>query len=160
MSIYGNCDNIYNTNLTNNDLCNVPHYKGKEPYGDYNALGELQGYFWYYGETIRLKFDIEGEITIDQQVNGNNIYTTVVEYLQDKIAKVKIYNFRYEEIYSKDLPATNIVVDFDHETSKKFIRGTYYLTLSIMSEDGMICINVPLIVGNDGETRDCVITVR
>ena len=65
MGLHNNCCDIYNTNLTKNDLCNVEHYKGKEPFGDYNALGELQGYFWYYGETINLNFSLDGAITVE-----------------------------------------------------------------------------------------------
>ena len=155
MGVYNTCGDIYNTNLTMNDLCNVPHYQGKEPYGDYNALGELQGYFWYYGETINLTFSIEGEITTDETDNENDpIYLNIGEYLDGKQAQIKIYNFRYEEIYSKTLPAQEkVVLEIDSETSKKFIKGTYYLTLYIIDEGAIVYI--PLI-----DNQDCVITVR
>lgn len=155
MGVYNNCGNIYDTDLTRDDICNVPHYKGMEPYGDYNALGELTGYFWYYGETINLNFSIEGEITTDEvDGEGNPIYVPIPEYLEGKQAQIKIYNFRYEEIFTKTLPAKeNVVLNIDEETSKKFIKGTYYLTLYINSDESLVYI--PLI-----KDKDCVITVR
>ena len=155
MGVYNTCGDIYNTDLTMNDLCNVPHYKGKEPYGNYNALGQLEGYFWYYGETIRLNFSIDGEVTTDSKdALGNSIYVSASDYLQGKVAQVKIYNFRYEELYVKTLPASeNVVIELDAETSSKFIKGTYYLTLYIIGDDSMTYI--PLI-----KDKDCVITVR
>lgn len=36
-----------------------------KPYEDYNAKGELTGYFWRFGETLNLEFNIDGEITIE-----------------------------------------------------------------------------------------------
>ncbi len=37
----------------------------KKPYEEYNAEGELIGYYWYYGDTVELDFHITGEITIE-----------------------------------------------------------------------------------------------
>lgn len=37
-----------------------------KPYEMYNELGELIGYFWYYGDTVTLQFDIFGEYTVEQ----------------------------------------------------------------------------------------------
>lgn len=68
------CNDMYTTNFTRNDLCNVDHYKGKQPFGDYNALGELQGYFWHQGDTINLSFNIDGEVRVE---NDAIIYTAI-----------------------------------------------------------------------------------
>lgn len=35
------------------------------PFELYNAKGELEGYYWRYGETLNLEFNIDGEITIE-----------------------------------------------------------------------------------------------
>lgn len=43
-------------------LC--PMDKGK-PYEQYDAKGNLVGYFWNYGETLNLEFNITGELTIE-----------------------------------------------------------------------------------------------
>lgn len=39
--------------------------KCSKPYEEYNVKGELIGYFWHYGETINLEFNIDGEITVE-----------------------------------------------------------------------------------------------
>lgn len=49
----------------------------KKPYEEYNAEGELVGYFWYYGEAINLQFEITGEVTIE---NDAIVYTVPGEY--------------------------------------------------------------------------------
>lgn len=36
-----------------------------KPFEEYNSKGELTGYFWRYGETLNLEFNIDGEITIE-----------------------------------------------------------------------------------------------
>lgn len=39
--------------------------KESKPYEEYNAKGELIGYSWYYGETLNLEFNINGEIVVE-----------------------------------------------------------------------------------------------
>ena len=39
--------------------------QASKPYEEYNAKGELIGYFWHYGESLNLEFNIDGEITIE-----------------------------------------------------------------------------------------------
>lgn len=39
--------------------------EASKPYEEFNAKGELEGYFWRYGETLNLEFNIDGEITIE-----------------------------------------------------------------------------------------------
>lgn len=39
--------------------------KASKPYEEYNAKGELIGYFWHYGEVLNLEFNIDGEITVE-----------------------------------------------------------------------------------------------
>ena len=68
------CNNMYKTDFTENELCNVSHYKGKQPFGDYNALGQLQGYYWHYGDTVNLSFNIDGEVRVE---NDAIIYTAI-----------------------------------------------------------------------------------
>jgi hypothetical protein len=36
-----------------------------KPYEEYDARGELEGYFWRYGDTLNLEFSIDGEITVE-----------------------------------------------------------------------------------------------
>lgn len=37
----------------------------RAPYEEYDAKGNLIGYWWHYGDTINLDFTIDGEITIE-----------------------------------------------------------------------------------------------
>ena len=39
--------------------------KASKPYEEYNSKGELIGYSWYYGETLNLEFNIDGEIVVE-----------------------------------------------------------------------------------------------
>ena len=36
-----------------------------KPYEEYNVKGELEGYFWRYGDTLNLEFNLDGEITLE-----------------------------------------------------------------------------------------------
>lgn len=58
----------------NNLVCSFPVGKSytklapvqaSKPYEEYNAKGELIGYFWRYGDTLNLEFNIDGEITLE-----------------------------------------------------------------------------------------------
>ena len=66
MGMFDNYNN-QNTNYIPNNLT----YDGKSPqsypipYTDYNAEEEKIGYYWYYGDTVNLSFDITGEMTVE-----------------------------------------------------------------------------------------------
>lgn len=60
--IPNNLINTYPHNISNSKLNPVDASK---PYEEYNAKGELSGYFWRYGETLNLEFQLDGEITIE-----------------------------------------------------------------------------------------------
>ena len=36
-----------------------------KPYEEYDAKGNLTGYFWRYGDTLNLEFNIDGEVTVE-----------------------------------------------------------------------------------------------
>ena len=48
-----------------------------KPYEEFNAKGELEGYFWRYGETLNLEFNIDGEITIESDAIVTDIHKQV-----------------------------------------------------------------------------------
>ena len=189
MGVYNSYINVRNTDMTQNDILNGEHFIGKQPYGDYNALGQLQGYFWYYGDTINLSIDLFGnaeveknsiifyahgeapnaetiadinqrayniadskawqcvatgeweEIPYNAETVGptTSMYITAQEYLKGKKAIVRILNFRHEEVFCKEMDASNrISINLDKETSEKFTRGTYYLTLQLSTDYAVI----------------------
>lgn len=74
MGMFSNYDNITPNYIPNNIKCSFPVVKSytkldpvqaSKPYEEYNTKGELVGYFWRYGETLNLEFNIEGEITVE-----------------------------------------------------------------------------------------------
>lgn len=72
-------------------------FKPKKPFEDYNAEGELVGYWWGYGDTIDLEFCLSGYVLDDIE----NTYMTVREFVKDKNINFTLYNFRHEEIITK-----------------------------------------------------------
>ena len=67
---YQNIANSYPNNLVNAfpscDICSkLNPLEASKPYEEYNIKGDLIGYFWRYGETLNLEFNIDGELTIE-----------------------------------------------------------------------------------------------
>lgn len=74
MGMFLNYQNIADNYMPNNLVCSFPVGKSytkldpvqaSRPYEEYNAKGELIGYFWHHGETLNLEFNIDGEITVE-----------------------------------------------------------------------------------------------
>ena len=67
---YQNIANSYPNNLiesfpTLQTCSKLAPVEASRPYEEYNAKGELVGYFWRHGETLNLEFNIDGELTIE-----------------------------------------------------------------------------------------------
>lgn len=106
-----------------------------KPYELYNAKGELEGYYWYYGQSINLDFTITGEIVLKDN-SENDSYISVEDYLSDKSFRLRIYNFRYEIIDEMLFPGVlNPIFEIDSEKSKKYAKGIYYCSLEIIYND-------------------------
>ena len=157
MGLFDKFDSIYNTDVSSAQVRNMK--TGRLPYEVYDKEGNLSGYYWYYGDTIELHFIIDGEVTADSAtangVSVETVYTTAEEYLSDKNAKICIYSsLRYEPVLETVLSAsTDIKLIIDEETSKKLLRGTYYITLTIFKDNESIL--VPII-----ENKQCTITIK
>lgn len=74
MGMFLNYQNIAANYTPNNLMSSFPVGKSytkldpveaSKPYEEYNAKGELIGYFWHYGETLNLEFNIDGEIIVE-----------------------------------------------------------------------------------------------
>lgn len=132
--------------------CKFNPLKPIMPYATIDELGNITGYWWHYGDTINLEFDLEadGEITIF----GSDVYLTVEDFLKSVKcdAVVTLYNFRHEVIAKKTFIATpTVVFPIDEELSKKLVKGTYYCTLTISSAD---------LTDTIFYAEDCVFTVK
>lgn len=74
MGMFLNYQNV-SPNYTPNNLSKAFHsenvtssldpIEASKPYESYDAKGNLEGYFWRYGDTIKLEFNLDGEITIE-----------------------------------------------------------------------------------------------
>jgi hypothetical protein len=180
-----------------------------KPYTMCNDNGDVIGYYWHYGDTVNLQFDIYGEVTVSNDailLNGENvvpnentmghinqlaynitdskcwkcvgidvdnntyiweevewtmpnnlgksIYVSADKYVQNKMMLLKLYNFRYEEIYSQEFESSNVVnFTIDSELSNRLLKGVYYLTLTLLDSDSVTYM--PII-----KDRDCQLLVK
>lgn len=59
-------NNLYKANRTPYSYTSKLHQTVlTQPYELYDAKGQLEGYFWKYGDTVNLEFNIDGEITLE-----------------------------------------------------------------------------------------------
>lgn len=63
-----------------------------KPYEEYDAKGDLEGYFWRYGDTLNLEFNLDGEITIESDALVSA--TSGVEPTEDTVGYIgqRAYN--------------------------------------------------------------------
>lgn len=73
-NMFDNYDNLSNEYIPNNLSYNYPIKKCPSklkpckpsiPFEERNAQGELIGYYWHEGDTVNLRFEINGEITVE-----------------------------------------------------------------------------------------------
>ena len=167
-SMFDNYENLQQNYIPNNLPCCPPKIKQCEesklepckpnkPYEDYNAQGLLVGYWWYYGNTITLDFDIIGEVTFE----GNDKYITPDEFLKDKEIKLELFNFRFENIFSKvynykmikqDDGRIAVILNIGPELSSQLVRGVYYISLTVWKEG--------ILVDTIFSTQDGIFTVK
>ena len=65
-----------------------------KPYEIIDARGNLTGYFWYYGNSIDLVWDIIGETTMA----STNNYVNVADIIKYQIITATIYDWRNKKI--------------------------------------------------------------
>ena len=79
-----NCDNMFtNYNYINDNV--IPNNNPKktcscnyrEPFANYNAKGDIIGYYWYFGNTLTLDFNITGEVVFFPRV----VFSIVIVFM-------------------------------------------------------------------------------
>lgn len=109
-----------------------------KPYEVIDARGVLAGYFWYYGNSIDLVWDIIGEITSE---TGSS-YTDIVDSIKDKTILATIYDWKFQEIYKvKLIPSivddkVTATLSINGELSQKLVKGNYRISLTLLNELG------------------------
>lgn len=133
--MFDNYENI-STQYTPSNLDNCPKKPNKcnpmlkplqpvKPYEEYNAEGQLIGYWWVYGDTINLEFDLSGYVTIDD----DDTYVEIRDFIKDKEIYVQLYNFRHEQIASMNFNGSDYQ-EVTYSVAKKvnrFTQGIYYV---------------------------------
>ena len=114
----------------------VRPYDYKLPFTDYNKEGEITGYWWYEGNQLVLEFEIDGEVVIE----GADVYSEARDFLKDKTTTLKFFNFRGEQIYSRDYSYDELKDEGDHlsllffideKITKMFHKGVYSCSLEV-----------------------------
>ena len=124
--------NNYQDNFGESDLNNsIQTVSPNKPYEIKDKRGNLTGYFWYYGDSVNLSFDIIGEFT------DENGYVSVEDVVNGCKVMLTVYDFRYNIVHqeAKDAQTT---IDFliNAEVSKKLVRGKYTVSLVIANDVG------------------------
>lgn len=114
MGMFLNYHNIASNYTPNNLVCSFPvgksytkldPVKTSKPYEEYNTKGELIGYFWHYGESINLEFNIDGEITVE--TDAIVLYNT--GEVPNEFTKGKITQKAYNIADKKSWTCTSVI---------------------------------------------------
>lgn len=132
-------------------------------YEVYNIRMELLGYKWHYGDTPSLNFAIVGDFDTNPvtlySIGGytqnhpmhEEIKMSAEEYVKDSTIRIRILNFRMEEIFSTSVDgATQFSLMIDSELAQKLVKGVYYLDIDLIKGE-----TVNTLFSGD----DCTITV-
>ena len=117
--------NNYQQNYSQQEDTNISSINNNKPYEMRDIKGDLIGYFWYYGNSIDLVFDIEGEYTTPTS------YIDVADYLQNCTLIATIFDFKWNIMYQEILsPKDNTaILSLNSEKSSKLIKGKYTIQL-------------------------------
>lgn len=117
-------NNYQNVYVGNTNLQSVSPNK---PFEVVDVAGNLTGYFWYYGNSVVLSFEISGEY-----VSGSDTYVDAADVLKDCMLTLTMYdNIRHNIVHQESKQAQGSSVDFilDAEISNKIKRGKYTIQL-------------------------------
>lgn len=109
----------------------------QKPYKEIDTTTNNYRYYWYYGDTIVLRFNLSDESTM--VVDGKS-FATLEDYLIDKLIVVDIYNFRKEPLdfaqrIFRGADGLSVSYLIDRDLSDKLLRGIYYCSLKIVGQD-------------------------
>ena len=110
-----------------------------KPYEEYDAKGNLIGYSWYYGETLKLDFSIDGEIVVESDAIRYNIYGEYPDSSVEGYVGQKAYNIVELKSWTctaadklKDNYVWTIDEEFEHDsenaTESIYVSAKNYLS--------------------------------
>ena len=123
------------TKTTNQIVQNNPN----KPYEVVDARGNLTGYFWYYGNSIDLVWDIVGEAT----TQISNTYLDVKDIIRYQVITATIYDWKHQIIEAiKLIPQIDnegkvtVTLPINNELSQKMVKGVYTISLVASNAQG------------------------
>ena len=108
-----------------------------KPYEVVDARGVLTGYFWYYGNSVDLTWDIVGEVTTTQ-----DNYVDVVDMVKYLIITATIYDWKMCKVEEIKLIPTiednkvSVTLSINGELSQKLVKGVYEISLTASNAQG------------------------
>lgn len=113
-------------------------------------------YYWMKGETIKLTWDIDGDVKND----ADNTYVDAEEFMEGKSVRIKMFDYMGRKIkeWTIQNPGTTveILIDNDEEKGDFFARdlstGTYQISVAVYNNIGMVLELV--------RRTDCIVEVR
>ena len=108
-----------------------------KPYEVVDARGVLTGYFWYYGNSVDLTWDIVGEVTTTQ-----DNYVDVVDMVKYLIITATIYDWKMCKVEEVKLIPTiednkvSVTLSINGELSQKLVKGVYEISLTASNAQG------------------------
>ena len=108
-----------------------------KPYEVVDARGVLTGYFWYYGNSVDLIWDIVGEVTTTQ-----DNYVDVVDMVKYLIITATIYDCKMCKVEEVKLIPTiednkaSVTLSINGELSQKLVKGVYEISLTASNAQG------------------------
>jgi hypothetical protein len=99
------------------------------------------GYYWFKGETVKLTFDVFGDVKNDL----DNTYVDAAKFMEDKDVTVTMYDYMGRVIrdWYIERPGTTIdvLIENNEESNDFFARdistGTYQLSITAHNTIGM-----------------------
>ena len=122
----------------------------RKPLEEYDIFGNLVGYSWDFGDSVILEFCTSGNVYYEDQ----DVQEDAETYLSGKIFRLELYDFRYEVVFSYDIPAaTNVKITIDANSSERLVKGAYHLKFTLIDEEASV--TTTLIDGDD-----CIIYIK
>ncbi len=146
MGMFDNFNNVKTTYQVNPYAPQYPPQKmptqivqnnPNKPYEVVDARGVLTGYFWYYGNSVDLTWDIIGEVTTTQ-----DNYVDVVDMIKYLIITATIYDWKMCKVEEVKLIPTiednkvSVTLSINGELSQKLVKGIYEISLTASNAQG------------------------
>ena len=150
MAMFDNYNNSTNLNTSFTPNIYAPQYppvktpnqimqnNPNKPYEVIDNRGNLTGYFWYYGNSVDLIWDIVGEVT--SQISDT--YLNVRDIIKYQIITATIYDWKCQVVETirlipqMDGDNVTVILPIKGELSQKMVKGIYTISLVASNAQG------------------------